>query len=67
MVRSAPPDTTTALIVRKGAIGTLKDLEGKRVAVNVINSSAWLHAVAALEKHLSALGEEIPEQTAASA
>ena len=30
---------------------TTKDLEGKRVAVNVINSSAWLHAVAALEKH----------------
>ena len=51
VVRSAPPDTTTALIVRKGAISTLKDLEGKRVAVNVINSTAWLHAVAALEKH----------------
>jgi ABC-type amino acid transport substrate-binding protein len=51
VVRSSPPDTTTALIVRKGAISTLKDLEGKRVAVNVINSSAWLHAVAALEKH----------------
>src|SRR6476620_5273420 len=51
VVRSAPPDTTTALIVRKGASSTLKDLEGKRMAVNVINSSAWLHAVAALEKH----------------
>src|SRR6478609_9079263 len=51
VVRNAPPDTTTALIVRKGSINTLKDLEGKRVAVNVINSSAWLHAVAALEKH----------------
>jgi NitT/TauT family transport system substrate-binding protein len=51
VVRSSPPDTTTALIVLKGAVGTLKDLEGKRVAVNVINSTAWLHAVAALEKH----------------
>ena len=51
VVRSSPPDTTTALIVRKGAISSLKELEGKRVAVNVINSSAWLHAVAALEKH----------------
>jgi NitT/TauT family transport system substrate-binding protein len=26
-------------------------LEGKRVAVNVINSTAWLHAVALLDKH----------------
>jgi NitT/TauT family transport system substrate-binding protein len=51
VVRAAPPDTTTALIVRKGAVRSLKDLEGKRVAVNVINSTAWLHAVAALEKH----------------
>lgn len=50
-VRSAPPDTTTALIVRKDAISSIKDLEGKRIAVNVINSSAWLHAVAALELH----------------
>ena len=51
IVRGAAPDTTTALIVRKGAVTALKELEGKRVAVNVINSSAWLHAVAALEKH----------------
>lgn len=51
VVRSSPPDTTTALIVRKGTVNTLKELEGKRVAVNVINSSAWLHAVAALEQH----------------
>jgi NitT/TauT family transport system substrate-binding protein len=51
VVRGAPPDTTTALIVRKGEIGSIKDLEGKRIAVNVINSSAWLHAVAALELH----------------
>jgi NitT/TauT family transport system substrate-binding protein len=51
VVRASPPDTTTALIVRKGSIKSMKDLEGKRIAVNVINSSAWLHMVAALEKH----------------
>jgi NitT/TauT family transport system substrate-binding protein len=51
IVRASPPDTTTALIVRKDSIKSLKDLEGKRIAVNVINSSAWLHMVAALEKH----------------
>jgi NitT/TauT family transport system substrate-binding protein len=42
IVRAAPPDTTTALIVRKDSIKSLKDL---------INSSAWLHMVAALDKH----------------
>ena len=51
IVRTTPPDTTTAVLVRKGSIKSLKDLEGKRVAVNVINSTAWLHAVALLEKH----------------
>src|SRR5262245_49160318 len=51
IVRDSPPDTTTALIVLKDSIKSLKDLEGKRIAVNVINSSAWLHMVAALEKH----------------
>jgi NitT/TauT family transport system substrate-binding protein len=51
VVRSSPPDTTTALIVRKNEIASIKDLVGKRIAVNVINSSAWLHAVAALELH----------------
>lgn len=51
IVRSSPPDTTTALIVRKDSIKSLKDLEGKRIAVNVINSSAWLHMVATLDKH----------------
>src|SRR5215467_6596484 len=51
IVRTAPPDTTTALIVKKGAIKSLKELEGKRIAVNVINSTAWLHAVALLEKN----------------
>ena len=51
VVRTAPPDTTTAVMARKGAIKSPKDLEGKRIAVNVINSTAWLHAVAWLEKH----------------
>jgi len=51
VVRSTPPDTTTALVVRKGAVSSLKELEGKRVAINVVNSSAWLHVVAALELH----------------
>lgn len=50
VVRTAPPDTTVALIVRKGSIKDAKELEGKRVAVNVIKSTAWLHVVAALEK-----------------
>jgi NitT/TauT family transport system substrate-binding protein len=51
IVRTAPPDTTTAVVVRKGSIKSLKELEGKRLAVNVINSTAWLHAAAFLEKH----------------
>jgi NitT/TauT family transport system substrate-binding protein len=51
IVRETPPDTTTAIIVKKGAIKSLKELEGKRVAVNVINSTAWLHAVALLDKN----------------
>ena len=51
IVRTSAPDTTTALIVQKGSIKSLKDLEGKRIAVNVINSSAWLHMVATLDKH----------------
>jgi NitT/TauT family transport system substrate-binding protein len=51
VVRRAPPDTTTAIMVRKGSVSSLKELEGKRMAVNVINSTAWLHAVAALPMH----------------
>jgi NitT/TauT family transport system substrate-binding protein len=48
--RNEPPDTTAAIMVRKGSLASLKDLEGKRVAVNVINSATWLFVVAALEK-----------------
>jgi NitT/TauT family transport system substrate-binding protein len=51
IVRATPPDTTTAMLVRKGSIQSPKDLEGKRLAVNVINSTTWLHAVAWLDKH----------------
>jgi NitT/TauT family transport system substrate-binding protein len=51
VVRSKSPDTTTALMVLKGIAKTPKDLEGKRVAVNVINSTAWLYMVALFEKH----------------
>jgi NitT/TauT family transport system substrate-binding protein len=51
VVRSSAPDSTTALIVLNGPIDSMKDLEGKRIAINVINSSAWLHMVADLEKH----------------
>jgi NitT/TauT family transport system substrate-binding protein len=51
VVRTAPPDTTTALIVKKGGSTSLKELEGKRIAINVINSTAWLRAVALLDLH----------------
>lgn len=52
VVRATPPDTTNALIVLKdGPINSPKDLEGKRIAVNVINSTAWLYIVAYLDKH----------------
>src|SRR6478752_2876172 len=50
VVRSAPPDTTTALLALKDSIKSIKDLEGKRVAVNVINSSVWLHVAATLDQ-----------------
>jgi NitT/TauT family transport system substrate-binding protein len=49
--RTAPPDTTAAVMVRKGSLKSLKDLEGKRMAVNVVNSATWLFVVAALEKN----------------
>jgi NitT/TauT family transport system substrate-binding protein len=51
VVRKSPPDTTTAFLVRTGSYASLKDLAGKRVAINVVNSTAWLHAVADLELH----------------
>jgi NitT/TauT family transport system substrate-binding protein len=52
VVRPSAPDTTIALIALNGGpINSEKDLEGRRIAVNVINSSAWLHLVADLDKH----------------
>ena len=50
VVRASGADTTIALMVRKGSVKAVKELEGRRVAVNVINSTAWLHAVAMLDK-----------------
>jgi len=50
-VRAKAPDSTTALMVLKGKIKSPKDLEGKRIAVNVINSSAWLYAAAYLDQN----------------
>src|SRR5262249_14107959 len=46
-----PRDRPTGVVARKASIHSPKDLEGKGVAVTVINSTAWLHAVAWLEKH----------------
>jgi NitT/TauT family transport system substrate-binding protein len=51
VVRAQAPDTTTALMVLKGSARSPKDLEGKRVSVNVINSTAWLYMLALFEKH----------------
>jgi NitT/TauT family transport system substrate-binding protein len=51
VVRKNPPDTATAVITRKGDISSIKQLEGKRIATNVVNSTAWLHVVALLERH----------------
>ena len=49
--RSEPPDTTQAIMVLKDGIQSPKDLKGKRVAVNVINSTAWLYTVAYFDKY----------------
>ena len=51
VVGTKAPDSTTALLVLKGTAKTPKDLEGKRVAVNVINSIAWMYMVAMFDKH----------------
>lgn len=51
VVRTQRPDTTAALMALKGTIKTPKDFEGKRIAVNVINSSLWMYIHAYLEKH----------------
>jgi NitT/TauT family transport system substrate-binding protein len=51
VVRTETPDATSALLVLKGTAKTPKDLEGKRIAINVINSSAWLYLVAYLDQN----------------
>ena len=51
VVRTKAPDSTSALLVLNGTIKSPKDFEGKRIAINVINSSAWLYAVAYLEQN----------------
>lgn len=51
VVRTQVPDTTAALLALKGTIRTPKDLEGKRIAVNVINSSLWMYILAYMDKH----------------
>lgn len=48
--RSHPPDATSALLVLKdGPIHAVNDLKGKRIAINVINSTAWMYVVARLD------------------
>jgi NitT/TauT family transport system substrate-binding protein len=51
VVRTQAPDTTAALLALKGTIKSPKDIEGKRVAVNVINSSLWMYILAYFDKH----------------
>jgi NitT/TauT family transport system substrate-binding protein len=51
VVRTKAPDSTSALMVLNGTIKSPKDFEGKRIAINVINSSAWLYTVAYLEQN----------------
>src|SRR5436190_1032915 len=48
VARSQGPDTG-AILVLKGT--TPNDLKGRRVAVNVINSTAWMYMSAFLDKH----------------
>jgi NitT/TauT family transport system substrate-binding protein len=51
VARTKAPDSTAALIALKGVIKSPKDLEGKRIAVNAINSSLWLYVVAYLDRN----------------
>jgi NitT/TauT family transport system substrate-binding protein len=51
VVRTQAPDSTSVLLTRKGEFKSPKEIEGKRIAVNVINSSAWLYVMAYLDKH----------------
>lgn len=52
VARTTPPDSTTALLVLKDSpVKDVKELAGKRVAVNVINSSAWMYMTSLLEQN----------------
>lgn len=51
VVRRQPPDSTTAIMVLKGTAKSPRDLAGKRIAVNVVNSTAWLYVVGLLDKY----------------
>ena len=51
VVRTKGPDSTATLLVLKGTIKSPKDLEGKRIATNIINSTNWLYDVVYLEKN----------------
>lgn len=51
VVRTKGPDSTFALIARKGTLKSPKDLEGKVIATNIINSTNWLYDVIYLEKN----------------
>ena len=51
VVRRQPPDSTSAIMVLKGTAKSPRDLAGKRIAVNVVNSTAWLYAVGLLDKY----------------
>lgn len=48
--KSEAPGQTATLVSKDSDIKTLKDLEGKKVAINVINSVNWLYNRAMLDK-----------------
>ncbi|MBI4320067.1 MAG: ABC transporter substrate-binding protein [Chloroflexi bacterium] len=45
------PDAATLFVAQDGPIKSLKDLEGKRIAINVINSINWLYVREFLDKN----------------
>src|SRR5262249_39728911 len=49
--QSHAPDAASAMLVLNGAIQTVRDLEGKRIAINVIKSTAWMYVIALLERN----------------
>lgn len=51
VIKEQAAGSTSALMMLKGAMKSPKELEGKRIGVNVINSSAWLYVMAYLDKY----------------